>query len=59
MKYIVWLAIIIAIIVIGPLAVIWALNSLFPVLNIDYSFANWVAVCILSAAIQSKASIKK
>lgn len=31
-----------------PLALIWALNTLFPMLAITYSFWNWLAVCVLN-----------
>ena len=35
---------------IGPLAIIWALNTLFNT-HIEYSFENWVAVIILYSVI--------
>lgn len=37
-------------IVIGPLATLWALNTLFPVLAIEYTFSTWLASFILSGA---------
>jgi hypothetical protein len=30
-------------IIIGPLGVIWALNTLFPVVDIGYTFETWCA----------------
>jgi hypothetical protein len=39
----------IALIVLGPLATIWSLNTLFN-LNIDYTFWTWLAVAWLSLA---------
>jgi len=36
-------------IIFGPLAVIWALNTLFPVLVIPYTFKTWLAILVLSA----------
>lgn len=38
-------------IVFGPLAVIWALNILFPVLAIPYTFKTWLAILVLSAVL--------
>ena len=35
-------------IVFGPLIVIWALNTLFPVLAINFSFWTWLAVAVLN-----------
>ncbi len=45
----VYLALIIAIVIFGPLAIIWSLNTLFPVVAIPYTFWNWLAVVILNA----------
>ena len=35
---------IVVLVVIGPLATIWALNTLFPILAIPYNFYTWAAV---------------
>ena len=53
------LALIVLLVVIGPLATIWALNMLFPSLAIAYSLETWVAVVILGAALRANVSIKK
>jgi hypothetical protein len=42
-----------------PFAFIWAVNTLFPALAIDYSFINWVAVCVIHMFFQHKISFKK
>lgn len=42
-------AIAILAIVLGPLCVIWALNTLFPVLAIPYALDTWCAVIIVSS----------
>ena len=34
-------------IAVGPLIVIWALNTLFPTLSIPYNFLTWLAVMIV------------
>ena len=38
----------IALIVLAPLAIIWALNTLFPILAINYGFFQWLAVVVLN-----------
>ena len=40
---------IILLVILAPLGYIWALNTLFPVLAIEYSFLNWLAICLLHA----------
>jgi len=55
------LLIIVAIVavIIGPILTIWALNTLFPVLAIDYTIWTWLAVVIIGAFIRAKVSISK
>ena len=50
---------IVALIVLGPLLTIWALNTLFPVMAIPYNFYTWAAVLVMSAFFQTKVSVKK
>lgn len=45
--------------VVSPLALIWAINTLFPVLAIEYSFVNWVAVLVVIAVTRSNVGLKK
>ena len=62
MKYLtglVLIALIVLLIIIGPLATIWALNTLFPALAIEYSLATWAAVIILGSALRANVSVKK
>jgi len=42
-----WLVLIVAIIIVGPLLSIWALNTLFPVLAIPYTMETWLAVMLV------------
>lgn len=42
-----WVLIIVAIVIAGPFASIWALNTLFPVLAIPYTFDTWVAMLLI------------
>lgn len=51
MKLIMLLALIGFIIFIGPVASIWALNTLFPVVNIPLTFDTWVAALILGSVV--------
>lgn len=48
-----FVALVIAIVVLGPLAVIWALNTLFAV-GIAYTWQTWLAVVFLSVWIQTR-----
>lgn len=59
MKLFAFLGLIVLVVVFGPLASIWSLNTLFPALAIPYTFDTWAAVILLSAAIRSNVSLKK
>jgi len=48
----------ILVVVLGPLAIIWGLNTLFPVLNIPYTFETWAAVILVRLIFESKVSFK-
>ena len=54
-----FVVLIIALIVIAPLAYVWALNTLFPVLNLEYSFVNWLAMLVLHSFFHNNITIKK
>jgi hypothetical protein len=56
---ILWGALIIALIVLGPLFTIWALNVLFPVLAIPYTFETWAATIILGGFFKTTITTKK
>jgi hypothetical protein len=53
-KIIVLVVLVIAIIIFGPLITIWSLNTLFPVLAIEYTLASWFAAFWLFAAVAYK-----
>lgn len=40
-------------IVLSPLAIIWSLNTLFPVLAIPYTFWTWLATLVLFMCINT------
>lgn len=42
-----------------PIALIWALNTLFPVLAIPYALETWLAAFIIPAAFKTELSFKK
>ena len=43
---------VVALIVLGPLAAIWSLNTLFHT-NIDYTWQTWLAALVLGGAVRS------
>lgn len=47
LKLIAGIVLIVAIIVFGPIAGIWSLNTLFPVLAIPYTLETWAAFGLL------------
>lgn len=46
-------------IIFGPLAVIFSLNNLFPVLAIPYNFYTWLSVVILNLTWMYKPTVSK
>lgn len=51
--------IVIALIIVGPLLTIWALNTLFPALAIPFTFWTWLSVVILGGLFKSRVEVKK
>lgn len=49
LKLIFGLSLIVVAVVLGPLLMVWALNTLFPNLGIPYTWQTWAATFILSA----------
>ena len=49
---------VVAIFTLGPIFVVWALNTLFPILAIPYSFDSWCAVIVLAWFMRVKISVK-
>lgn len=50
---------VIALIIVGPLLTIWALNTLFPTLAIPFTFWTWLAVVILGGVFKSNVTVKR
>ena len=59
MKYVLILAFVISLIVLGPILTLWALNTLFPALAIPYTIETWIAALILGGLLKSKVSVDK
>ena len=53
------IALIVALVIVGPLATIWALNTLFPVLAIPYTIETWFAVIIVASLFKTNLTYKK
>jgi hypothetical protein len=47
------IVLIVIVVVAGPLLLIWALNTLFPVLAIPYTVWTWLAALILGATVST------
>jgi len=59
MKILFLAPLIIFLIILGPLAVLWSLNTLFPSLALAYSFWNWLAVGVLAGVFKSNVNVNK
>jgi hypothetical protein len=51
-----WIGVLVVLVVIGPLLTLWALNTLFPSLEIPYTLETWFAVAILHGVLHTKIS---
>jgi hypothetical protein len=52
------LILLIVAVVAGPLATIWALNTLFPVLAIPYTIETWLAVIVVGGLFKANVTTK-
>ena len=50
------IAFVILFIVLGPFLTIWSLDTLFPSLDIPYTWQTWVAVAVLSSFLSHSSS---
>ena len=46
-------------IIFGPLTTIWALNTLFPALAIEYTFYTWLATILVGVFLRGNVTVKK
>ena len=58
-KEYIWLVLIVIVLIVGPLASIWALNTLFPVLAIPYTLETWAAMALVGGVFQGLRISKK
>lgn len=58
-KLILGMVVIAVLLAAGPWLVIWSMNTLFPVLAIEFTFWTWCAVIILFSAIRANVSVKR
>jgi hypothetical protein len=59
MNYLFIFLLIVALVILGPLAILWALNTLFPSLALAYTFWNWLAVFVLGGVFKSNVNVNK
>ena len=59
LKIVVGIVLILFLLAIGPWLVIWALNTLFPVLAIQFTFWTWCAVVVLGTFFRANVSVKR
>jgi len=52
-------ALVVVYILLVPIAVLWSLNTLFPVLNIPVNFDTWCAVVVVGTFIRGTTTVKK
>ncbi len=58
-KIVTAIVLIVILIAAGPLLVIWALNTVFPALAIEYTFWTWLGVLILGTFLRANVSVKR
>jgi len=51
--------VVIVLLALGPWLVIWSLNTLFPVLAIEFTFWTWCAVILLGAFFRANVDVKR
>jgi hypothetical protein len=56
--YVFVVLLVIALFALAPFAVIWALNTLFPVLAIPYTFETWLSIVVLSGVFKTTVTKK-
>ena len=58
-KIVLAIALILVLLAIGPWLVIWSLNTLFPLLAIEFTFWTWFAVVIMGTFFRANVTIKR
>jgi hypothetical protein len=50
---------VVVLVIAGPLLIIWALNTLFPLLAIPYTVWTWLAALILGSTLSPTIKVKR
>ncbi len=58
-KIVLGLTLIVALVALGPWLVIWAANTLFPVLAIEFNLATWFAVIVLGSFLRANVKVNR
>lgn len=58
-KIVLGLSLIVALLALGPWLVIWAANTLFPVLAIEFNLATWFAVIVIGTFLRANVTVKR
>ena len=58
-KILVLILTVVFLLAIGPILVIWSLNTLFPVLAVPYTLETWAAVVLLGGALRGNVTVKR
>jgi hypothetical protein len=53
------IALVVALLIIGPFLVIWSANTLFPALAIPYALDTWAATILLGAFFRANVTVKR
>jgi hypothetical protein len=59
LKILVGVTLILFLLAVGPWLVIWSLNTLFPVLAIEFTFWTWCAVVVMGAFFRANVTVKR
>jgi hypothetical protein len=58
-KVILGMFLIILLAALGPWLVIWSMNTLFPILAIEFTFWSWCAVIIMGVFFRANVTVKR
>ena len=59
LKILVGVILILFLLAVGPWLAIWSMNTLFPVLAIEFTFWTWCAVVILGVFFRANVTVKR
>jgi hypothetical protein len=59
MKFALLVALIIFLVILGPVLIIWSLNVLFPTLAIPYTWETWLAVVFIGSLFKTTVKVSK